>query len=98
MTTPARLTFLASPVGLGALALNAAAGGEPHFAAIGALLVGWGAIATTGVMFPSLEMYGRVIFRGPAGNARVALTFDDGPHPVTTRRVLEALGPTRLNA
>ena len=36
--------------------------------------------------------------RGPAGSGRVALTFDDGPHPVTTRRVLEALAPTRHRA
>jgi peptidoglycan/xylan/chitin deacetylase (PgdA/CDA1 family) len=43
-------------------------------------------------------MYGRVVSRGPAGSARVALTFDDGPHPVTTRRVLEALAPTRHRA
>ena len=43
-------------------------------------------------------MYARVVSRGPAGSARVALTFDDGPHPVTTRRVLEALAPTRHRA
>lgn len=98
MTRPARLTFLASSVGIGALALHAAAGGEPDFAVIGALSLGWGALATTGVVFPSLEMYGPVVFRGPEGSARVALTFDDGPHPVTTRRVLEALAPTRHRA
>jgi peptidoglycan/xylan/chitin deacetylase (PgdA/CDA1 family) len=33
-----------------------------------------------------------------AGSARDALTFADGPHPVTTRRVLEALAPTRHRA
>ena len=38
---------------------------------------------------PGLEMYAPIVSRGPAGSARVALTFDDGPHPVTTRRVLE---------
>ena len=50
------------------------------------------------MIFPWLEMYARVVSRGPAGSARVALTFDDGPHPVTTRRVLEALAPTRHRA
>jgi peptidoglycan/xylan/chitin deacetylase (PgdA/CDA1 family) len=39
-------------------------------------------------------MYGPVISHGPAGHARVALTFDDGPHPVTTRKVLAALAQT----
>src|SRR4030095_7051477 len=67
-------------------------------AVIGGLSVGWAALATTSVMFPSLEIYGRVVSRGPAGRARVALTFDDGPHPVTTRRVLEALAQTRHRA
>src|SRR6185369_6415259 len=51
-----------------------------------------------GVVFPKLEIYGRVVSRGPAGRARIALTFDDGPHPVTTRRVLEVLAPTRHRA
>jgi len=98
MTSPARLTFLASAGGIGALALHAVAGGEPGFAMVGLLSLGLGALATTGVVFPSLEMYGRVIFRGPLGSGRVALTFDDGPHPVTTRRVLAALAPTRHRA
>jgi peptidoglycan/xylan/chitin deacetylase (PgdA/CDA1 family) len=97
-TSPARVTFVASAVGIGALALHAAAGGASELAVIGGLSVGWAALATTSVMFPSLEIYGRVVSRGPAGRARVALTFDDGPHPVTTRRVLEALAPTRHRA
>jgi len=36
-------------------------------------------------------MYGEALSRGKAGARRVALTFDDGPHPVTTRAVLELL-------
>ena len=98
MTSPARASLLASTTGLGALVLHAAVRGEPGLATIGALSLGWGALATTGVLFPWLEMYARVVSRGPAGSARVALTFDDGPHPVTTRRVLEALAPTRHRA
>jgi peptidoglycan/xylan/chitin deacetylase (PgdA/CDA1 family) len=98
MMSPTRLTFLGSAMGIGALALHAAADGEPVLAVIGGLSLGWGALATTGVVFPSLEIYGHVVFRGPPGGARVALTFDDGPHPVTTRRVLEALAPTRHRA
>jgi peptidoglycan/xylan/chitin deacetylase (PgdA/CDA1 family) len=98
MTSPARLTFLASAGGIGALAFHAAAAGEPDVVVIGILSFGLGALATTGVVFPSLEIYGHVVFRGPAGRARIALTFDDGPHPVTTRRVLEALASTRHRA
>jgi len=72
--------------------------GEPGLAVIGAASLGWGALVTAGVLLPRLEMYGRVVSRGPTGSARVALTFDDGPHPVTTRQVLEALAPTRHRA
>jgi peptidoglycan/xylan/chitin deacetylase (PgdA/CDA1 family) len=98
MRSPARVSLLASTTGLGALALHATVRGEPGLAVIGALSLSWLALATTGVIFPWLEMYARVVSRGPAGSARVALTFDDGPHPVTTRQVLEALAPTRHRA
>jgi peptidoglycan/xylan/chitin deacetylase (PgdA/CDA1 family) len=98
MMSPARVSLFASTTGLVALALHAAVRGEPGPAAIGALSLGCGALLTSGVVFPWLEMYARVVSRGPAGSARVALTFDDGPHPVTTRRVLEALAPTRHRA
>ena len=98
MRSPARVSLLALTTGLGALALHAAVRGEPGLAVIGALSLSWLALATTGVIFPWLEMYARVVSRGPAGSARVALTFDDGPHPVTTRQVLEALAPTRHRA
>ena len=98
MTSPARVALLASMTGLGATALHAALRGEPGPAVIGALTLGFGVLVTTGVILPWLEMYGRVVSRGPAGSARVALTFDDGPHPVTTRRVLETLAPTRHRA
>jgi peptidoglycan-N-acetylglucosamine deacetylase len=98
MTSPARVSLLASTTGLGAIALHAAVCGGPGLAVIGALSLGWGALVTTGVLFPWLEMYARVVSHGPTGRARVALSFDDGPHPVTTRRVLEALAPTRHRA
>lgn len=47
--------------------------------------------ATWGVLWPQSGMYGAALARGKAGAHRVALTFDDGPHPVTTRAVLELL-------
>ncbi len=47
--------------------------------------------ATWGVLWPQCGMYGDALARGKAGARRVALTFDDGPHPVTTRTVLELL-------
>ncbi len=47
--------------------------------------------ATLGVLWPHSGMYGAALSRGKAGARKVALTFDDGPHPTTTRAVLELL-------
>src|SRR5260370_16308127 len=43
-------------------------------------------------LFPYTTLFRSVVWRGdPAGTPRVALTFDDGPHPEATPRVLDAL-------
>ncbi len=52
------------------------------------LLATW---ATLGALFPGLRIYADLITRLPVGKRRVALTFDDGPHPETTREVLRLL-------
>jgi peptidoglycan/xylan/chitin deacetylase (PgdA/CDA1 family) len=48
-------------------------------------------VATLGVLLPGLSVYGDVLSHGSRARAEVALTFDDGPHPETTRRVLAIL-------
>jgi peptidoglycan/xylan/chitin deacetylase (PgdA/CDA1 family) len=53
--------------------------------------------ATVSVVFPALEMWADRATRS-GGRRAVALTFDDGPHPVTTRRILAALAGTRHRA
>jgi peptidoglycan/xylan/chitin deacetylase (PgdA/CDA1 family) len=95
---PARALMFASTAGVAALALHAALRGEPDLSVCAALALAWLALLIAGVFFPQLEMYAPVVSRGPAGGSRVALTFDDGPHPVTTRRVLEILAPSRHRA
>ncbi len=40
----------------------------------------------------------RSVWRGPATGRRIALTFDDGPDPVWTLRVLEVLAEKRVPA
>jgi peptidoglycan/xylan/chitin deacetylase (PgdA/CDA1 family) len=76
-----------------ALLLRAAFAGRPMAAEL-ALLAGWVVFSTLGVFFPWLEMYVPSLWRGPVGRRQVALTFDDGPHPVTTRKVLALLART----
>lgn len=98
MTSVARLSFLASTPGLAVAFGSSAFGGAPGWPATAALCVGWGGLVTVGVFFPWLEMFGPAICRGPRGRAEVALTFDDGPHPRTTRRVLDLLAGTAHRA
>ena len=87
---PARLglwAYATSGMALGAHALLS--GPPPLFPT----LVGFGgyfALGTLGVFWPERGMYGRVLWHGP-NRPEVALTFDDGPSPQTTPRVLEAL-------
>lgn len=82
--------YVVSLGGLASLGL-ALAGKSPPVAW---LLVGLGAhtlVATLAVLVPSLQVWTQLPFRAPAGQRSIALTFDDGPHPVTTRRVLALL-------
>jgi len=65
-----------------------------------ATLVGFGgyvALGTAGVFWPERGMYGNMLWHGPA-RPEVALTFDDGPSPKTTPRVLEELARTGTRA
>ena len=96
--SPARVAFLAWSTALGTFAALAAVRGQLGPLELAALVAAWWALATVGVFFPGLEMYGPILSRGADGRRSVALTFDDGPHPVTTRRILAALAGTRHRA
>jgi peptidoglycan/xylan/chitin deacetylase (PgdA/CDA1 family) len=84
------LLWLTSVAGLlaGALALLGRA--PPVAFAVGGLLL-QAVVSTIGVVIPALGVFGAVYARGPAARAEVALTFDDGPNPETTPRVLALL-------
>ena len=98
MPSPARLLLLSSVVGCGGLALHTALRASPGWPWVTALALATGGVASLGVYFPWLEMFARIVCRARRGSARLALTFDDGPHPETTRRVLAALASTRHRA
>ncbi len=55
-----------------------------------AIWIAASAIVMFGLLHPGSRLYGRGLSAGPARN-RVALTFDDGPHPVDTPAILSAL-------
>jgi peptidoglycan/xylan/chitin deacetylase (PgdA/CDA1 family) len=54
-------------------------------------LLGYVGLVLTGALVPRLQMFADVFWRGPPGARGVALTFDDGPHPVSTLAILETL-------
>lgn len=56
-----------------------------------ALLVGYVVFIALAVVLPRLRVFTRAVSRGPRNARGVALTFDDGPHPIYTRRVLAVL-------
>jgi peptidoglycan/xylan/chitin deacetylase (PgdA/CDA1 family) len=96
--SPARVAFFVATTGLAGLGAERALLATPSWPLLATATFGWSALMTTGVFFPWLEMFGRIVCRGPAGQGRVALTFDDGPDPRTTPRVLDALAGTRHRA
>lgn len=82
----------------GFVGLQTAVTGQPGWGWALFLLLAAGGLASLGIYFPWLQMYGRVICRARPGTGMMALTFDDGPHPVTTRQVLSTLAPSRHRA
>jgi peptidoglycan/xylan/chitin deacetylase (PgdA/CDA1 family) len=65
--------------------------GPPPLIVSALALFGYLALVVTGVLIPQLEMYGDCLWQGRRDTGCVALTFDDGPDPTTTRRVLQIL-------
>lgn len=84
------LLWIASAAALALLARTLLGAAPPPWVAALAL-GGYLALATLGTLVPQLEMYGDVLWRGAPGARGVALTFDDGPDPQATPRVLEHL-------
>jgi peptidoglycan/xylan/chitin deacetylase (PgdA/CDA1 family) len=88
---PARgALWIATAAVLALVARSLFIGPVPLWLSVGAL-VAYVTLATVGVIFPRLQVYADVISHGVPGQHRIALTFDDGPHPETTRRVLTEL-------
>lgn len=88
---PARIAlWVASIGGVGLLLRTLFIGPVPWWVATLAF-GGYATFAALGVILPQLEMYGDVVCRGDPGATGIALTFDDGPHPRTTRAILAIL-------
>lgn len=54
-------------------------------------LLSYVALIVWGVMTPRLQMFGPALCAVPGASGKLALTFDDGPDPTSTPRVLDEL-------
>ncbi len=86
-----KVTLLVASLGSLALALRALLGAPPP-TWVAVLCLGlYLGVVVVGVLVPRLEMFGAVAWRGEPEARGVALSFDDGPSPRTTPRVLATL-------
>ncbi|HEX7603163.1 MAG TPA: polysaccharide deacetylase family protein [Polyangiaceae bacterium] len=88
---PARFSFYLLNFAVIGLALRSALAGPPPWTWTLFASCLYVACFMCGVLFLRLRIFVDAVLRGPAGAEGVALTFDDGPDPVWTRRTLDAL-------
>ena len=81
---PARALLYAATLAVLVMAARALVIGPPPLGVAVALLLAYVALVTVGVLVLSLRMFVDALPRGPRDARGVALTFDDGPDPVTT--------------
>lgn len=95
---PARIAFYVATLGAFALvARSLLLGPLPLWVSIVAMAVYLG-LVLGGVFSLRLRMYVDAVLEGPEDARGVALTFDDGPHPVHTRAILAALREAKVRA
>jgi peptidoglycan/xylan/chitin deacetylase (PgdA/CDA1 family) len=88
---PARAALYGATGALLAMSLFAAVVRPPEVTWAGLALGGYAALLLAGVLWLRLRVFVDAVVRGPRGARGVALTFDDGPDPVWTPRVLALL-------
>ena len=96
--TPARgALYIATAGSLALVGRSLILGPIPVWVA-GVALGGYLALILCGVLILRLGMFVDVLWRGPVDARGVALTFDDGPSPGTTPKVLEQLAAAGVKA
>ena len=88
---PARFIVYSATAGVLGTSAFAIVRHPPPIGWAAALLGGYVALLLCGVFVLRLRVFVDAVVRGPRGARGVALTFDDGPHPRWTPRVLDIL-------
>jgi peptidoglycan/xylan/chitin deacetylase (PgdA/CDA1 family) len=93
-----RVLFVGSSVVTVAMALALPLVGASSIWPATFVLVAYLAVLLAGVMNPRLAMFAPVVWHAPSNRAEFALTFDDGPDPTSTRKVLASLAHGSVRA
>jgi len=88
---PARLLFYAATAGAIALAIKSVVLAPPPVWVAGTALFLYTGLVALGAVFARFSMFADVVTFGPRNARGVALTFDDGPDPESTRAILDQL-------
>jgi peptidoglycan-N-acetylglucosamine deacetylase len=95
---PARFALYAATAGVLAMTAYAVVRRPPPVGWAALALAGYAGLLLCGVLVLRLRMFVDAVVRGPRGARGIALTFDDGPHPQWTPRVLRMLSERRATA
>lgn len=88
---PARAIFWAATLAVVIFSVRAGVAGPPPLAVAVAVALAYVALLLAAVLVLRLGVFVDALVRGPADAKGVALTFDDGPHPEHTRKVMDVL-------
>ncbi len=88
---PGRLLFYAATAAAMVLAVRGIFLAPLPFTWAALATLGYATFLFAGVLSLSLRVFVDAVVSGPRGSRGVALTFDDGPDPESTRRVLDVL-------
>lgn len=95
---PARIALYVATIGALALIVRSVVLGPIPLAVAALALGAYVALVTAGTLFLRLGMFADVTWRGPKDARGVALTFDDGPSPEHTPKILDLLDAAGVRA
>jgi peptidoglycan-N-acetylglucosamine deacetylase len=95
---PARMALYVATLAVILFVVRSVMVGPPALGTVLFVSASYSAFFLAGVFRIQLRMFADAVVRGPKGMRGVVLSFDDGPHPVHTRKVLDTLDAKNVKA